>query len=108
MGRWMAPFAAVLINRSDVNPIGLEMVPPNVVIPAMQEIDVTLIAEQHMTCQFMVRVRSDDDQLLARVGRRQPVRAHAGALRPQHRSPDTLSRAWTLLSYDRAFAFSSL
>ena len=27
MGRWMAPFVAVLINRSDVNPIGLEMVP---------------------------------------------------------------------------------
>jgi hypothetical protein len=68
MGRWMAPFAAVLINRSDVNPVGLEMVPPNVVIPAMQEVDVTLIAEQHMTCQFMVRVRSDDDQLLAESG----------------------------------------
>ena len=68
MGRWMAPFAAVLINRSDVNPIGLEMVPPNVVIPAMQEIDVTLIAEQHMTCTFMVRVRSDDDQLLDESG----------------------------------------
>lgn len=68
MGRWMAPFAAVLINRSDVNPVGLEMVPPNVVIPAMQEIDVTLIAEQHMTCTFMVRVRSDDDQLLDESG----------------------------------------
>jgi hypothetical protein len=68
MGRWMAPFAAVLINRSDVNPIGLEMVPPTVVIPAMQEIDVTLIAEKHMSCQFMVRVRSDDDQLLAESG----------------------------------------
>jgi len=68
MGRWMAPFAAVLINRSDVNPVGLDMVPPNVVIPAMQEIDVTLIAEKHMSCQFMVRVRSDDDQLLAESG----------------------------------------
>jgi hypothetical protein len=68
MGRWMAPFAAVLINRSDVNPIGLEMVPPNVIIPAMQEIDVTLIAVQHMTCHFMVRVRSDDDQVLAESG----------------------------------------
>ena len=68
MGRWMAPFAAVLINRSDVNPIGLDMVPPDVVIPAMQEIDVTLIAEQHMTCTFMVRVRSDDDQLLDESG----------------------------------------
>ena len=68
MGRWMAPFAAVLINRSDVNPIGLDMVPPTAVIPAMQEIDVTLIAEKHMSCQFMVRVRSDDDQLLAQSG----------------------------------------
>jgi len=68
MGRWMAPFAAVLINRSDVNPVGLDMVPPNVVIPAMQEIDVTLIAEKHMTCEFMVRVRSDDDQLLDESG----------------------------------------
>ena len=68
MGRWMASFAAVLINRSDVNPIGLDMVPPTAVIPAMQEIDVTLIAEKHMSCQFMVRVRSDDDQLLAESG----------------------------------------
>ena len=64
MGRWMAPFAAVLINRSDVNPIGLAMVPANVVIPAMQEIDVTLTSETSMHCEFMVRVRSDDDQLL--------------------------------------------
>src|SRR6185503_15253619 len=42
MGRWSAPFAAVLINRSDVNPVGLEMVPPTVVIPALQEIDLTI------------------------------------------------------------------
>ncbi len=108
MGRWMAPFAAVLINRSDVNPIGLDMVPPDVVIPAMQEIDVTLIAEQHMSCQFMVRVRSDDDQLLRRVGRRQPVRADAGGLRPQHPSPDTLSRAWTSSSHRRRLRLLSL
>ena len=64
MGRWMAPFAAVLINRSDVNPVGLENVPANVVMPAMQEIDVVLSAEAQMHCEFMVRVRSDDDQLL--------------------------------------------
>jgi len=65
MGRWMAPFAAVLINRSDVNPIGLEMVPPNVVVPAMQEIDLTLGSPTgtSMTCEFMARVRTDDDQL---------------------------------------------
>lgn len=64
MGRWMAPFAAVLINRSDVNPVGLDMVPPNVVIPALQEIDVTLSSETSMHCEFLVRVRDDDDQLL--------------------------------------------
>jgi hypothetical protein len=69
MGRWMAPFAAVLINRSDVNPIGLEMVPPNAVIPALQEVDVTLIATgAPMRCEFMVRVRDDDDQLLREAG----------------------------------------
>jgi hypothetical protein len=66
MGRWMAPFAAVLINRSDVNPIGLDMVPKTAVIPALQEIDVTLTSSQGavMHCEFMVRVRDDDDQLL--------------------------------------------
>jgi hypothetical protein len=68
IGRWMAPYAAVLINRSDVNPIGLEMVPPAVVIPAMQEIDLTLSAVAHMSCVFMVRVRDDDDQLLHQAG----------------------------------------
>jgi hypothetical protein len=65
MGRWMAPFAAVLINRSDVNPVGLDNVPPQVVVPAMQEVDVTLIADgAPMHCEFVVRVRDDDDQLL--------------------------------------------
>jgi hypothetical protein len=64
IGRWMAPYAAVLINRSEVNPVGLEMVPPNVVIPAMQEIDLTISSNTTMTCKFMVRVRDDNDQLL--------------------------------------------
>ena len=69
MGRWMAPFAAVLINRSDVNPVGLENVPANVVIPALQEVDVTLIAnDAPMHCEFMVRVRDDDGQLLREAG----------------------------------------
>ncbi len=44
LGRWMAPFNAVLINNSQVNPIGLSMVPPNVVIPALIEIDVSFTA----------------------------------------------------------------
>jgi hypothetical protein len=63
IGRWMAPFASVLINRSDVNPIGLDMVPPNVVTPALVEVDVTLTADKHMTCEWTLRVRDDADRL---------------------------------------------
>ena len=68
----------------------------------------TLIAEKHMSCQFMVRVRSDDDQLLAESGDANLFVPDARPLRPQHRSPDTLRGAWTLPSHERAFAFSSL
>jgi hypothetical protein len=64
IGRWMAPFNAVLINNSQVNPIGLEMVPANVVLPALTEIDVNFSADAMMTCNYAVRVRDDDDQLL--------------------------------------------
>ncbi|HEX3698537.1 MAG TPA: hypothetical protein VH374_24405 [Polyangia bacterium] len=63
MGKWMAPFASVLINRSDVNPVGLEMVPKNAIIPAMFEFDVAFSADKHMTCSFLVRVRDDDGRL---------------------------------------------
>ncbi|HVZ71037.1 MAG TPA: hypothetical protein VHJ20_01570 [Polyangia bacterium] len=64
IGRWQAPYAAVLINRSEVNPIGLEMVPADVVVPALMEVDVTLTANKHMTCEWALRVRDDDDRLL--------------------------------------------
>ena len=64
IGRWMAPFNAVLINNSQVNPIGLSMVPPNVVIPALIEIDVSFTANRNMTCTYDIRVRDDNDQLL--------------------------------------------
>ena len=63
MSRWMAPFVSVLINRSDVNPIGLEMVPPDVVTPAFVEVDVTLTSDKHMQCEWTLRVRDDDDRL---------------------------------------------
>jgi hypothetical protein len=68
MGRWMAPFASVLVNRSDVNPIGLEMVPVGVVTPALMEIDVTFTSTKHMTCEWFVRVRDDDDRLWHTAG----------------------------------------
>ncbi len=64
LGRWMAPFNAVLINNSQVNPIGLSMVPPNVVIPALIEIDVSFTADAAMSCKYDIRVRDDNDQLL--------------------------------------------
>jgi hypothetical protein len=68
LGRWMAPFNAVLINNSQVNPIGLDRVPAGVVIPALLEIDVNFTADAMMTCNYGVRVRDDDDQLLHDAG----------------------------------------
>jgi hypothetical protein len=62
MGRWMAVPAEVLINRSEVNPIGLEMVPKDEIVPALFKVAVTLSADVHMTCTYLVRVRD-------RVGR---------------------------------------
>jgi hypothetical protein len=64
IGRWMAPFNAVLINNSQVNPIGLSMVPANVVIPALIEIDVNLMSNRNVSCAYFIRVRDDDNQLL--------------------------------------------
>ncbi|MFL5304885.1 MAG: hypothetical protein ACJ8F1_06705 [Polyangia bacterium] len=64
IGRWSAPFEAVLINNSQVNPIGLEMVPANAVIPALIEVDVNFTANRLMTLTYDIRVRDDDGQLL--------------------------------------------
>jgi hypothetical protein len=64
LGRWMANFNAVLINNSQVDPTVFKTVPPNVVIPALIEIDVNFTADAMMTCTYDIRVRDDDDQLL--------------------------------------------
>ena len=57
LGRWLdadgTTFAAVLINRSEVNPIGMGLVPPNLVVPALVEIDVSFTAERPMTCEYV-------------------------------------------------------
>jgi hypothetical protein len=65
MGRF-APgnFASLLFNRSEVKPEDLAMVPADVVTPALMEVDVTLSADKHMTCEWTLRVRDDDDRLL--------------------------------------------
>ncbi len=64
IGKWNAPYTAVLINNSQVDPIGLEMVPPNAIVPALIEVDVNFAANRPMTCTYEVRVRDDDNQLL--------------------------------------------
>ncbi|HXU01796.1 MAG TPA: hypothetical protein VN903_12435 [Polyangia bacterium] len=73
-------FAGVLINRSDVDAIGLAMIPggtsilPNtsrhvlnspglLVVPALYEIDLRLKTDVHMQCEYFVRVRDDEDRL---------------------------------------------
>ncbi|HXU82430.1 MAG TPA: hypothetical protein VN914_13600, partial [Polyangia bacterium] len=64
IGRWMAAPASVLINASEVNPIGLERVPPNEVVPALFRVTVALVAERHMRLDFLVRVRDSRERLL--------------------------------------------
>jgi hypothetical protein len=63
MGRWMAPFATVLLDGSSATPQGLGTVPANLVVPTLVEVDVTLTADHHMTCEWVLRVRDDDDRL---------------------------------------------
>lgn len=64
IGSWMAPYNAVLINNSQVDPIGLEMVPSNAIVPALTEVDVNFTANRPMTLTYDVRVRDDNNQLL--------------------------------------------
>jgi hypothetical protein len=64
MGRF-APekFLSLLLNRSEVKPEDLATVPADVVTPALVEVDVTLATTKHMTCEWTLRVRDDDDRL---------------------------------------------
>lgn len=58
LGRWSAdPPLAVLLNRSDVDPTGMAMVPKDVVTPAMWQLKVTLSASGKARLDFLVRVR---------------------------------------------------
>ncbi len=68
IGRFGAAPAAVLINRSEVNPIGLEMVPPGHVRPAFFRVQVTFSATTHMRLELLLRVRDDGQQLLRHEG----------------------------------------
>jgi len=47
-----------------VNPVGMGLVPPNLVVPAMFEVDLRLRTDVPMRVEYYVRVRDDDDRLL--------------------------------------------
>jgi hypothetical protein len=86
MGRWGIPFLSVLLTPSETllappspsdtadiaalkalvqpNPAnGVVGVPTNLIRPALWEITPRFNSDQHMTCQFLVRVRDDDQRL---------------------------------------------
>jgi hypothetical protein len=78
LGRWESPFISVLLNRSEVDPgwpgcaktttcTGMEMVPTNLVRPALWEVTVHFLPSTQMRLEFLVRVR-DDDQILWQDG----------------------------------------
>jgi hypothetical protein len=68
IGRFMATPASVLINRSEANPIGLEMLPPAHIRPAFFRVQVSFSAGSHMRLEFLLRVRDDAHQLLREQG----------------------------------------
>jgi hypothetical protein len=78
LGRWESPFISVLLNRSEVDPgwpgcaktttcTGMEMVPTNLIRPALWEVTVHFLPSVNMRLEFLVRVR-DDDQILWQDG----------------------------------------
>jgi hypothetical protein len=68
LGRWMAPnFPAVLLYRSETDPTDLkgeyQMAPEKLIRPALWEVTLRFNATQPMRCEFLVRVRDDDQRL---------------------------------------------
>ena len=63
IARFGAVPASVLINLSSQNPIGLEMIPPQHVRPALFQVNVRFTASQPMRLEFLLRVRDEDRQL---------------------------------------------
>ncbi len=68
IGRFGATPAAVLINRSEANPIGLEMVPADHIRPAFFQVQVGFSAGSHMRLELLLRVRDEARQLLREQG----------------------------------------
>jgi hypothetical protein len=81
LGRWLdtdpasPTFAGVLLNRSDVNPVGLRTVDEGgqlpepfrqLAVPALVEINVSVVSDRRVRCEYAIRVRDEDDRLLHR------------------------------------------
>ena len=81
IGRWMAPFNAVLINNSQVNPIGLEHGAAERRDPRPHRDRRQLHGGRRMTCDYDIRVRDDNDQLLHDTDEHSLL-ADADAVRP--------------------------
>jgi hypothetical protein len=59
LGRWTGPYQVVLYHDSDISKMGLEKVPPTLVLPQLQTLMVTLRGNQRMRLEFLVRVRDE-------------------------------------------------
>lgn len=60
---FMALPLSVLINRSEVNPVGLETVPKDPIVPALFRVRMALEANRAMRLEYLVRVRDGEEQL---------------------------------------------
>lgn len=63
MGRFSAPPLSVLLNRSEVNPIGYERVPAQVVTPTLMRALVHMTANTAVRAEFVLRVRDAKNQV---------------------------------------------
>jgi hypothetical protein len=63
IARFGATPAAVLINTSTANPIGLEMIPVGHVRPALFRVQVNFSASRRMRLEFLLRVRDEHNHL---------------------------------------------
>lgn len=63
IGRYMTEPTSVLINRSDVNPVGLEMVDRALPLPQFVQVKVGLAAGAHVRLEALLRVRDEEPRL---------------------------------------------
>jgi hypothetical protein len=63
IGRYMTEPTSVLINRSDVSPVGLERVDRALPLPQLVQVKVGLAATAHVHLEVLLRVRDQEPRL---------------------------------------------